>query len=209
MAYSESLLHYWIGDAVTAFWGWQSAMFVATLLNVTLSFGGAILLADAAASAALTRLSAWQIGLQVILSLALLPVLHEWAFVLGQVVAAALVFPLQFAEIRRRLGLGDRLLRQALLLAGFAALAALGLRLLLPAPGLAGLIALAIGYGLMVWGLLPWLLLDPGERSGLFARLKARVPLWPGRSSLRYKSAPDVLEGGANEVVPPGGHGRE
>jgi O-antigen/teichoic acid export membrane protein len=175
MAYSRSLMEYWIGDVAIDFWGWQSAMFVPALLNVVLSFGGGILLADVVASTRLNRLAMWQVGLQLVLSLALLPWFAQWTFVIGQVASVAIVFPFQFAAIRQSLDLGDRLLRQFLLLIAFTGLAALGLRLLVPAPSLPALIALAAGFVPATWAILLWLLLGRDERGALLARLKTRA----------------------------------
>lgn len=175
MAYSKSLLEYWIGAVAIDFWGWQSAMFLVSLLNVVLSFGGGILLADVVASTRLNRLAFWQVALQLALSLALLPLFAQWTFVIGQVVAVAIVFPFQFAEIRRALDLGDRLLKQFLLLTAATGLAALGLRLLVPAPGPLVLIALAVGFVAATWAIFPWLLLSRDERDQLLVRLRARV----------------------------------
>jgi O-antigen/teichoic acid export membrane protein len=211
-AYSRSLLHYWIGDAVIDFWGWQSAMFLVALLNVAVSFGGAILLADRGAATALNRLSFWQIGVQLGLSLALVPGFGPWAFVIGQLVAAAIVFPFQLAAIRRALDLGDRLLGQFVMLNLVAGLASFGLRLLVPAPGLPALVALALGFGLAIWGTLPWLLLDRDERKLLFTRLKARLSrsrAEPGGAGLHYSKPQNVVEGVANDGALANGHGME
>jgi len=185
MAYSKSLLDYWIGAVTTGFWGWQSAMFVVTLLNVVLSFGGGILLADVVASTRLNRLAFWQVVVQLVLSLALLPWFAQWTFVIGQVGAAAIIFPLQFAAIRDALGLGDRILRQFLLLTAATGLAALGLRLLVPDPSLPVLIVLAGLFVAATWAALPWLLLSRDEREQLRIRL-----------GLRFFGARDMVEGG-------------
>lgn len=206
-AYSRSLMEHWIGAVASGFWAWQSAMFLVAALNVALSFGGSILLADRAASAALNRLAMWQVGAQLILSLALVPAFAQWAFVIGQAVAVAAVFPFQFAAIRRALDLGDRLLGQFLLLAGFAGLAALGLRLLVPAPSLPALIALAIGFGLAIWGVMPWLLLARDERDQLFARLRARRAR--PDAGLHYAKVRDMIEGGPDDQGLANGHGME
>lgn len=200
MAYSRSLLDYWIGAVAVDFWGWQSAMFLVSLLNVVLSFGGGILLADVVASTKLNRLAAWQVGLQLALSLALLPWFQQWTFVIGSVAASAIVFPLQFAAIRHALDLGDRLLKQFLLLTAFTGLAALGLRLLVPAPSLPGLIALAAGFVLATWAILPWVLLGRDERKMLFARLKAHAARpAPASAALPFSTAQDMIEGVADE----------
>jgi O-antigen/teichoic acid export membrane protein len=175
MAYSRSLLEYWIGAVTVDFWGWQSAMFVVTLLNVVLAFGGTILLADVVASTRLNRLAFWQVGLQLVISLALLPLLAQWTFVVGQVAAVAILFPFQFAEIRRALDLGDRLVKQFLLLTAATGLAAFGLKLLVPAPSLPVLIALGAGFVLATWAIMPWIVLGRDERALLFERLRKRI----------------------------------
>ena len=210
MAYSHSLLEYWIGAVAAGFWGWQSAMFLVTLLNVALSFGGAILLADVVASSALNRLALWQTLLQLVVALALLPLFAQWTFVIGQVVAVAAVFPFQFAAIRRALDLGDRLLKQFLLLTAVTGLAAFGLRLLVPAPSLPGLVALAAGFMLATWASLPWLILRRDERDQLLARLRLRAARpAPAGADLRFSGAGDMIESVPDDRSRTNGRGLE
>lgn len=208
MVFSHSLMEHWIGAVASGFWAWQSALFLVALLNVALSFGGSILLADRAAATALNRLTLWQVALQLVLSLALVQAFAQWAFVIGQVASVVAVFPFQFAAIRRSLGLDNRLLRQFLLLGAFTGLAAFALRLLVPAPSLPELIALAAGFGLVVWGIAPWLLLARDERDQLFARLPGRRAAAPA-AGLHYAKARDMIEIGPEDQGLANSHGME
>ena len=209
-AYSQSLLDFWIGTVAADFWGWQSVMFLVTLLNVALSFGGAILLADVVASSALNRLAFWQVSLQLVVSLALLPVFEQWTFVIGQAVSVAALFPFQFAAIRRALGLDDRLLKQFLLLTAASGLAALGLRLLVPDPSLPVFVVLAAGFVLTAWATLPWLILDRDERALLLARLRAHAHRSGLRKlDLRFSRARSMVKPASDEENLVDGHGME
>lgn len=109
MFFSQAILSLWLGAAVAQYWPWQSAMFLIVLLNVPLSFGSAILLADHAASQAMLKLTVLQVLLQSVGALALLGTLHQWAFVLAQTVSVCLVFPMQLRLLHDRLGLPGRL----------------------------------------------------------------------------------------------------
>ena len=194
MAYSHSFLKYWIGSAVVGFWGWQSAMFLVSMLNVAISFGGAILLADRDASSTLNRLTFWQVAIQLVLSVALVPFFAQWAFVVGQVVSVILLFPLQFAAVRRALGLGPDLLRQFLLLVATAGVIALGLRLIIPNPSPVILLLLGMVSVGLAWAVFPWVLLRDGERRALFDRLRARLGRAPASAeTFPYPGTVDML----------------
>ena len=111
---------------------------------------------------------------QYVLSIALSAWLGERAFILGQVVSALLLFPLQIRFMLIEQGVGSRLGRRlALLLAGLSALAALtsvwSARAVQDVPSL-------IGWGgawvLLCWVALGLLMLSPAEREAVLRRVK-------------------------------------
>lgn len=175
LVFSEPILGLWIGPQVASFWPWQSAMFVVALLNVPISFGGAILLAERGGSQQLLRLTALQVALQLAGALALLHALGAWAFVLAQTTSVMLVFFAQLALIRRTLDLPARLLgnlaRIVLLSTAVAVALLLAHR---PDTWIELAAELSVGLGIVA-AITPWLLFDPGERTallGLWARLR-------------------------------------
>jgi O-antigen/teichoic acid export membrane protein len=180
MVYSSPILHYWIGDQVAGFWGWQSAMFAASIMSVAMGFGGTILLADRTAAAMLNRLAFLQVGLQIVLSLALVSELDQWAFVAGQVASIGLVFPSQFALIRRTLGLERRLVLQFIAINAISGGVAALLCFLIPEPGPVLLVALAAGFSLVMLPALAALMLTRSERELLVERAFS-VAGWRGR----------------------------
>jgi O-antigen/teichoic acid export membrane protein len=174
MVYSRALLHYWIGEEVTGFWGWQSAMFAVSIMSVAVSFGNSILLADRAAATRMTALSFLQVALQIALSLALVGTLDQWAFVVGHAASAALVFPAQFELIRRTLGLDLRLPLQFAAILAVSSGAALAFHYFAPQPGPVLFVLLACAFGLVVLPALAAVVLRRSERLHLAARLRAQ-----------------------------------
>ena len=170
--YSEPLLRHWIGPEVSNFWIWQSVTFVVALLNVPLSFGGAVVLASRGAAQRMLRLAAAQVGLQIALSLALLPWLAQWAFVAGHLASVLIVIPFQMLCLRAEISLELRIVGLFCLAAAVCAAFALLLRLAVPADQLAFFVSSAAIYAFVMYSLLPWLLLDAGERARLFSWLR-------------------------------------
>lgn len=165
MAFSESIITFWLGAKVAPYWYWQSLMFVVPILNVAISFGGTILLAEHVAARSLNRLAAMQVFLQLLLSLALLPWLNPWSFIVGQVVSVLLIFPAQLVLIHRKLEFGAGFIRRLALIAVSSAVFACLLRWLVPEPTLAELLAL-LGFGSAIATLgLPLMLLSRDGRS--------------------------------------------
>lgn len=181
--YSEPLLRHWIGPEVADFWVWQSMTFLIALLNVPLSFGGAVVLANRPGLQRTLRLAAVQVGLQIVLSLALLSWLSQWAFVAGHLVSVLIVIPFQLVCLREEIGFNLRIVASFAQAAVVCAAIAVLIRLNVPAEQLTFFIASAVLYALAMYALLPWLLLDGGERKRLFSWLK-RVS-----GSLRVKDA--------------------
>ena len=175
LVFSEPILRLWIGPQVVAFWPWQSAMFVVALLNVPISFGGAILLAERGGSQQLLRLTTLQVALQLAGALALLHVMGAWAFVLAQTASVLMVFLAQMTLIRRTLDLPARLLGnlgRIVLLSSAVALALLLAHR--PATWIELAAELSVGLA-VVAAITPWLLFDPSERTallGLWRRLR-------------------------------------
>ncbi|HEU5067768.1 MAG TPA: oligosaccharide flippase family protein [Sphingomicrobium sp.] len=175
MAYSRSIMHFWIGEKAIDFWGWQSAMFIVPILGTAIGFGGSILLADRTASQALLKLTSWQVGLQLATSLALLTLLDQWAFVLGQVLSVVLLFPFQLALMQRSLDLGSRLTRQFVALLLLCGVCAMTLRLLIPEPSAIAMTLMGLCFVIAISALAVPLVLTRSERLEFMAKLAAAL----------------------------------
>ena len=173
-AFSAPILALWLGPAFRDYWPWHAAMFLVPALGVVVSFGSTVLMSRTDAARQLVRLAGIMVLVQYVLSIALSAWLGERAFILGQVVSALLLFPLQIRFMLIEQGVGSRLGRRlALLLAGLSALAALtsvwSARAVQDVPSL-------IGWGgawvLLCWVALGLLMLSPAEREAVLRRVK-------------------------------------
>ena len=106
MAFAPAILGVWIGPVLRHFWPWLTAMFLIPLLTVLVSFGGNTLFARPAAFYRMNIYTLIQLVAQFAVGLALTGWLHERAYILGQVVATALLFPWQMRLIVREQDLG-------------------------------------------------------------------------------------------------------
>lgn len=104
MVFSKPLLDIWLSGALTHYWHWQAAMFLIPALSVIVGFGATALIVRPQATSAMNRLVFFQIALQFGLSLALVGVIQERAFILGQVVAVAITFIWQMRLLALELG---------------------------------------------------------------------------------------------------------
>ena len=153
MGFAQSILLHWLGLEVSLYWPWFSLMMIIPLLNASISFGGAMLMADYSATKKLNRLALLQVFVQITLSLVLMPQITPWSFVIGQVFSTLLVFPAQLTLIRRHLTLDRRLTKWLVLILLTSSIMAVGLRVMFPEPDafeLVLLLALAGGAGTVV-----------------------------------------------------------
>jgi O-antigen/teichoic acid export membrane protein len=176
MAFSEPLLHAWVGPDLAALAIWQAAMFVVPALSVLLSFGGTALLVRPDVVAAMNRLTLVQLALQFGLALAAAHWLQERAFILGQVCAVTLTFIPLIRLICRELDVPERVFAQLGVL--LAVLVALGL----PAAWFASAIRgwPTLGLTMLGWTLLCWvicfrLVLTTQQRDKLLGALRGFI----------------------------------
>lgn len=108
MTFSEAVLRLWVSDEYATLWRWQAVMFTWPLVNSITSFTCGALLGRPQFVRRLNAIVLGQITLQLLLSLALVQVFREQAFVLGQVVAVCASLPLQLSLVARECGLGAR-----------------------------------------------------------------------------------------------------
>lgn len=171
-AYSDMILLYWIGSAAVPFWGWQAAMFSIPLFSAAISFGASMLLSDREASAAMNRLTLVQVVLQLLLSIALVPVLDQWAFALGQVASVTLLFPFQLRKVILSLDLDRRLPLRLAALVGISGLIATAAKLAVPTPSFPLLLLLSGIYLAVILIAATFAILDKGERAAAFEQLR-------------------------------------
>lgn len=108
MASSAPILKIWLGDQVSANWGWQALLFVVPMLNVVWSFGANIILAQQSGAVQSNRIVAVQVVIHLTLSFLMLKWLNEWAFAVGLVASSLLLFPLQMRLLATWLGFDRR-----------------------------------------------------------------------------------------------------
>jgi O-antigen/teichoic acid export membrane protein len=109
---AEDLMRVWLGPSLVYLWPWLSLMFIVPLLNILLSFGQTMMQVRSRFLEENNRVALAQIATQFVLSIALVRVLEERAFIAGQVAAALLGFPFQMRLLLREQGLdGSRVLR--------------------------------------------------------------------------------------------------
>jgi O-antigen/teichoic acid export membrane protein len=177
VVFSEAILRLWVGDRYSAFWAWQSLMFLWPAVNALTSFMCGALLGRPHFVSALNWIILGQIVFQVVASLLLMPLLGEPAFVAGQILALCLSMPLQVGLAARESDLRWADFRRHVRVGGiFAGLAAVGLAFQL-APLVRTEADLAVGlfaWGLASAGLVWWLVLTDGERALMRARVMHR-----------------------------------
>jgi O-antigen/teichoic acid export membrane protein len=165
MAFSEPLTRLWLGATLTPYWPWQAILFVVPATNTLVSFGGTVLLTRKRAASAMNGLVTLQVLTQIVLSLALIPWLHEWSFVLGQAIAVLFSFALQMRLIVRELDLSSSL---------YVALAKLTvISLLVGAAGLpvahqignvVSLVAACAAWSLLIWAICAFAVVRADQR---------------------------------------------
>ncbi len=92
---SAPLLGLWLGPEYRSLWGWHSAMFLVTTLASLVSFASVVVMVRKADARRVIRMTAVMVMAQYGISLIAVGLLQERAFILGQVLAAVMVFPFQ------------------------------------------------------------------------------------------------------------------
>jgi O-antigen/teichoic acid export membrane protein len=176
MFFSLEILQLWIGPQMASDWPWLALMFLQPLIMAPVGFGSSILLGRLDITRRLNTITTFQVLLQLGISLALAGLLQEKAFILGQVIAVCVTFPVSMALITRSQGLTSRIylwLAQGVMVGGSLAL----LFNLIPRPGNAVVLAT---YG-AIWAALAGAALwtvstTADERKSLLRILSMLVP---------------------------------
>lgn len=170
--FSEPILRLWIGPALASEWPWLALMFAVPALSALISSGATALLVRTECVAAMNRLVAIQIVLQLGLSLALLAYWEVRAFIFGQVAAMVLTFGPQLRLICREQGLGRETMRTFAVVVGIVAVAMI-LVVVTGLPGKVGgpaTLVFALGGSTVVcWLMLAWVLLSRAQWAALGA----------------------------------------
>jgi O-antigen/teichoic acid export membrane protein len=116
ICFSEAILRVWLSDDYAGLWRWQALMFVWPLMNAVTSFTCGALLGRPHFVSALNRVVGGQVLMQITLSVALVPIFSEQAFVLGQVVALCASLPLQLGLVAKECGFQLVMFRRHLLI---------------------------------------------------------------------------------------------
>lgn len=174
-AFSRPLLAVWLGPSLVDYWRWQSLMFAVPLMTVLVSFGATALMSRQTVLARLNRYLAIQFGLQLAVSLALVGMLAERAFIAGQLAAVAMTFFWQMRLVFREQSLGmEDAKRLATIMAVGGALAVAVLPLVGKIDGFVGLVGGGVAFVSAYWLLLAFLLLDRKQRASLLNKVLRR-----------------------------------
>jgi O-antigen/teichoic acid export membrane protein len=172
---SEPIMRLWLGSSLAVMWPWQAVYFVVPALGAIVGFGGSALLARGRVIAAMSKVTAIYLAIVFTVGLFGASVLGERAFIVGQVLAALVTFPINVQIIRSELRLNAGTLfavfRIFLVTAVFVPLA------ILWAGGIESVFALAIcfvGWVVAAFFASLVLALDINDRSRLLSVLRQR-----------------------------------
>ena len=168
--FAEDILRVWMGPAFAPLWGWLSALFLASLLTTIVGFGQMALLVRPGALRALNLVLLGQLLVTFLLGIDLVGRFAERAFILSQVVAVTVTFPLQLSVIVRAQQLALTSVARAyarILLAGMpvAGLALYVSRVHVAVGGVVPLLAALSIFATLYWLLLYMFTLTPWERA--------------------------------------------
>lgn len=176
MIFSKPILEIWLRGTLTHYWHWQAAMFLTPALTALVGFGATALIVRPQATAAMNRLILIQILLQFGLSLALINVIQERAFILGQVVAVAVTFIWQMRlialELKASVTIHWRLARIVLICTALV-LPGVLLQSWIDGPVTLGLAMLA--WTVAAWGACLAGVLDSEQRGRVYSFIVAQV----------------------------------
>lgn len=166
--FAEEILREWLGPTLVHFWPWLSLAFIVPLFGIFLSFGQTLMQVKPQFLATSNRLASLQVILQIALSLGFVGWFYERAFILGQVAALLMVFPLQIRLLLVQQGLRPSLLisligKHAIIALPLTALSILT-RHFWPIHGMPSLALAAIGWCMVYWVGLYGLMLSQEER---------------------------------------------
>ncbi|WP_334120280.1 lipopolysaccharide biosynthesis protein [Limnobacter sp.] len=105
MAFSEPMLRLWLSNEFSGLWYWQSALFVFPALAGLVGFGASALIGRVQSVSRFNRIAVLFIVVQLLIGFLLQSWLSEFAFIVGQVVAACIAFVLQFRVIQQAIAL--------------------------------------------------------------------------------------------------------
>ena len=176
MVFSKPILEIWLSGALTHYWYWQAAMFLIPASSVILGFGSTALIVRPQAIVVMNRLVFLQTVLQFGLSIALVNLIQERAFIFGQVAAVAVTFIWQMRLLTLELNTSSTVYRRLI----FIALICLVLSL--PSMFIQQLIdgPVILGAAMILWTFCAWLacfavVLDREQRARLFLFVSAKI----------------------------------
>lgn len=176
MFFSMEILHLWVGPQVSDQWAWLALMFVQPTIMALVGFGSNMLLGRLDLTRRLNAVTTMQVLLQLGLSLAFAGLLREKSFILGQIIAICLTFPLSMGIIIRSQGLTSRVylwLTQGVVVGSGLAL----LFSVVPRPGDLGTLAVYGTVWAVICGSALWLVSPTAaERKMLLRTLLVLVP---------------------------------
>jgi O-antigen/teichoic acid export membrane protein len=182
VALSEPILRLWLGSSIASLWPWQAMYFLMPALGALVGFGGSALLARRHVIASMNRIAVTNVAVVLSVGLACAGILQERAFIAGQVLAAAVTFPIQMNLIRREMGID---------VATYAAMAkifAVAFVMAVPTLLVASYITSAPGliFCIVAWVAICWLAsvalaLDVRHRRRLLDEIRQRWRIWRGQ----------------------------
>ncbi len=176
ISFSEPLTRLWLGPSLADHWYWGAMLFLFPASNTLTSFGSQLLLVRSHVAVATNRIILAQIVIQLALALALAPLLAQWSFILGQVVAICLTSIIQMRLIGRELGF-DRHVYRPLLATAAVLLAMIALTLPFASyiRGVAGLLIFSGIWVFVSWLIASLILLTRVQRLGVLGSVGRRL----------------------------------
>jgi len=166
---SPAIMHVWIGPQIAAFAPWMGVAFIVTICSQYVTFGNTVFLTRTKVQARLNMLMMLHLVIWAVITFAVVPLLAERAFILGQSCAVAAILPWQLATFVRELNIDGKRFRLALsmhwaiLLLGALLLA--GVLHFAPDPGIATLAFLMTGFCAAAWTAQYFLVLTRQQRT--------------------------------------------
>ncbi|TCU64662.1 O-antigen/teichoic acid export membrane protein [Bradyrhizobium sp. R2.2-H] len=175
---SREIMQLWIGPQMAPYAFWMGLGFVVPICAQYLAFGNVMFLTRTDVQSRLNRLMIYQLAVWAAVAVATLHLFDERALILGQVVANAVILPLQVGTVSRALQLDSHRLLRALLVQA-AILVVLGLLLLklaeyLAIDGFWGLGLAIASFCVVSWTAQFFLVLEDRQRA-IFAELGQRL----------------------------------
>jgi len=182
--FSEPLLRYWMGAEFASLWLWQSVAFAIPVASSIVGAGSVALLAKHDAARRLLGYTALQVLAQYAVAFSLFAWLDERSFILGQALAAALLFAPQVALLSEVQEIPRRYVARVWLFLATCAAASVAGSISIAAVGVSGIAALVFapvvwcGFAALAWSML----FDGLQRARIAATVRDRALQWMRRA---------------------------